>query len=129
MGADAEPLFAAASRILEGATRDLERGHRLSACVSAHRAAVLATEAWLRARGQPVVSASVHENVSLAPDAAPGDREAARLLDRHRMEEGSPHRSAHAPGDPETEAVAVVEAGRVILAFVEARLGAAEGPR
>lgn len=115
-------LLAAARRILAEAAVDLERGHRLSACVSAQRAAVLATEAWLRSLGQPAVSASVHENVCLAPDADPGIREAARLLDRHRMEEGSPHRSAHDPGDPETEAHAVVAAGRAVVAFAEARL-------
>lgn len=117
-----DTLLAAARRILAEAALDLERGHRLSACVSAQRAAVLATEAWLRSRGQPTVSASVHENVCLAPDAGPDVRDAARLLDRHRMEEGSPHRSAHDPGDPEAEAEAVVAAGRTILAFVEARL-------
>ena len=117
-----DALLAAARRILGDAAADLHRGYRLSACVSAHRAAVLATEGWLRSRGQPTVSASVHENVCLAPDADPGTREAARLLDRHRMEEGSPHRSAHDPGDPEAEAEAVVAAGRTILAFVEARL-------
>jgi HEPN domain-containing protein len=119
-----DALLAAARRILAGAAADLERGHRLSACVSAHRAAVLATEGWLRSRGQPAVSASVHENVCLAPDADPGAREAARLLDRHRMEEGSPHRSARDPGDPETEAEAVVAAGWRILAFAEVRLAA-----
>ena len=117
-----DTLLAAARRILTDAAVDLERGHRLSACVSAHRAAVLATEGWLRSQGQPTVSASVHENVCLAPDADSGIREAARLLDRHRMEEGSPHRSAHNPGDPETEAHAVVAAGRAVLAFAEARL-------
>ncbi|HKY60917.1 MAG TPA: hypothetical protein VJP59_07895 [Gemmatimonadota bacterium] len=119
-----DALLAAARRILGDAATDLDRGHRLSACVSAHRAAVLATEAWLRSRGQPAVSASVHENVCLAPDADPGAREAARLLDRHRMEEGSPHRSARDPGDPETEAEAVVAAGWKILAFAEVRLAA-----
>lgn len=118
-----DALLATARRILGDATRDLERGYRMSACVSAHRAAVLATEAWLRARGQPTVSGSVYENVCLAPDAGPEPREAARLLDRHRMEEGSAHRSAHEPGDPETEAEAVLAAGRAILAFVEIRLG------
>lgn len=115
-------LLAAARRILGDAAADLDRGYHLSACVSAQRAAVLATEAWLRSLGQPMVSASVHENVCLAPDAGPEAHEAARLLDRHRMEEGSPHRSAHDPGDPEAEAEAVVAAGRTILAFVEARL-------
>jgi HEPN domain-containing protein len=121
-----DALVAAARRILGDAAADLERGHRLSACVSAHRAAVLATEGWLRARGQPSVSASVLENVCLAPDADHPTREAARLLDRHRMEEGSPHRSARDPGDPETEAEAVVAAGRSILGFVEARLATPE---
>jgi len=118
----ADALMATARRILGDAAADLDRGHRLSACVSAHRAAVLATEAWLRSRGQMTVSASVHENVCLAPDADRGAREAARRLDRHRMEEGSPHRSARDPGDPATEAEAVVAAGRTILEFVETRL-------
>jgi hypothetical protein len=121
-------LLAAARRILGDAAADLDRGYRLSACVGAHRAAVLATEAWLRSLGQPVVSASVLENVCLAPDADPGAREAARLLDRHRVEEGSPHRSAVDPGDPETEAEAVVAAGRTILAFVEARTATPDRP-
>ena len=119
-----DTLLAAARRILGDATADLDRGYRLSACVSAHRAGVLATEAWLRSLGQPAVSASVLENVCLAPDADPAAREAARLLDRHRMEEGSPHRSAPDPGDPDTEAEAVVAAGRTILAFVESRMAA-----
>jgi HEPN domain-containing protein len=115
-------LLNAARRIIDAAAADLDRGYRLSACVSAQRAAVLATEGWLRSRGQATVSASVHENVCLAPDAGSETREAARLLDRHRMEEGSPHRAARDPGDPETEAEAVVAAARTILAFVEARL-------
>ena len=117
-----DALLAAARRILAAAAVDLDRGHRLSACVSAHRAGVLATEAWLRSLGQPAVSGSVLENVCLAPDADPASREAARLLDRHRMEEGSPHRSAPDPGDPETGAEAVVAAGRTILVFVESRM-------
>lgn len=121
-----DDLLSAARRILADAANDLDRGYWLSACVSAHRAAVLATEAWLRARGQPAISGSVHENVCLAPDAGAGLREAARLLDRHRMEEGSPHRSAPEPGDPELEAHEVVAAGRTVLAFVEARLAARE---
>ena len=123
-----DTLLAAARRILGDATADLDRGYRLSACVSAHRAGVLATEAWLRSLGQPVVSARVHENVCLAPDADPGTREAARLLDRHRMEEGAPHRSAQEPGDPASEAEAVVAAGRTILAFVESRLATLDRP-
>lgn len=123
-----DALLSAARRILGDAAADLDRGYRLSACVSAHRAAVLATEAWLRSLGQPAVSASVLENVGLAPDADPGAREAARLLDRHRMEEGSPHRSAHEPGDPETEAEAVVAAGRTILLFVETRMTGPDRP-
>lgn len=119
-----EALLSAARRILADAAADLDRGHRLSACVSAHRAAVLATEAWLRSLGQPAVSGSVLENVCLAPDADPAVREAARLLDRHRMEEGSPHRSAPDPGGPDIEAEAVVAAGRSILGFVESRMAA-----
>ncbi|MGH7571372.1 MAG: HEPN domain-containing protein [Gemmatimonadota bacterium] len=125
MTAGQDPLLAAARRILDSAGQDLERGHWLSACVSAQRAAVMATEAWLRGEGQPHVSGSVHENVCLSPVSGPEVREAAALLDRHRIEEGYPHRSSAADTDPRAEADRVVAAGRKVLAFVEERLGAA----
>ena len=85
----------------------------------------MATEAWLRAEGQPVVSASVHENVCLSPAAGAEVREASALLDRHRMEEGYPHRSAAEGDDPRLEAPGAVAAGRIVLAFVIERLAAA----
>ena len=118
-------LFASARRILEGAARDLANGLHLSACVGAQRAGVMATEAWLRLAGQPRASASVYENVCLAPDAEPEVREAARLLDRHRIDEG-PHGSAAPGGDTRREAEEAVLSGRVVLGFDERRLSAAE---
>lgn len=124
MASEHLPLLTAARRILETAARDLERGHWLSACVSAQRAGLMATESWLRAEGQPVVSPSVHENVCLSPAAGREVREAAALLDRHRMEEGYPHRSAAAHEDPRLEAPGAIVAGRVVLAFVSERLAA-----
>lgn len=126
MAADPVSLLSAARRILDSAGGDLERGHWLSASVSAHRAALMATEAWLRTEGQPVVSASVHENVCLSPVAGAEVREAAALLDRHRMEEGYPHRSAAGVEDPRLEAPSAVAAGRIVLAFVIERLAAAD---
>jgi len=120
---DHEALLAAARRILTSAGHDVERGLDHSACVSAQRGAVLATEAWLRAAGQPHVSGSVHENVCLSPAAGSEVREAAALLDRHRLEEGYPHRSGPATAGA-GESAAVVEAGRVVLAFVERELAA-----
>lgn len=120
---DPDALLAAARRILAGAARDAERGLDHSACVSAQRAAVMATEAWLRSSGQPHVSGSVRENVGLSPASGPEVRRAATLLDRHRLEEGYPHRSGETTaGAGESEAV--VDAGRTVLAFVEAELGA-----
>lgn len=119
---DVQALLAASERILDGAGRDLARGFWQSACVGAQRAGVLATEAWLRQRGQAHISASVYENVCLSPAAGVSVREAARRLDRHRMEEGYPHRSAMPAADPEAEAPDVVAAGRRILAFALADL-------
>ena len=116
------PLLDAARRILAEAARDLERGFLESACVSAQRGAVLATEAWLRRQGQTHVSGSVHENVSLSPAAGPDVREAALRLDRHQLEEGYPHRSATPADDLATVAPEVVAAGRQVLRFVEGRL-------
>lgn len=118
-----EETLGAARRILNGAARDLEHSHWLSACVSAQRAALMATEAWLRREGQPRVSASVHENVSLSPASGTEIRAAATLLDRHRIEEGYPHRSSHADVDPAAEASAVIAAAEVVMTFVEERLG------
>lgn len=118
--ADPDDLLRAARRILGGAERDLERGLHLSACVSAHRAAVLATQAWLEDRGQVHVTTSVGENVGLAPTAEEEVREAALLLDRHGIEEGSP--AATPAPDRSAEAADVIEAGRRVLAFVDGRM-------
>jgi HEPN domain-containing protein len=117
-------LFAAARRILDAAARDAAGGLHLSACVGAQRAAAMATEAWLRREGQPRVSASVHENVCLAPDASVEVRESARLLDRHRIDEG-PHGSAGGGAHSRREAEEAVLAGRRVLEFVERRMEAA----
>ncbi|MDX1660514.1 MAG: HEPN domain-containing protein [Gemmatimonadota bacterium] len=114
-------LMSTARRILDGAGRDLDRGWRESACVSAQRAAVLATQAWLEDRGQVHVSASVRENVALEPDTPAGILEAATLLDRYRIDEGEPYAAA-AEIDP-VVAARVVEAGRSVVAFAEKRLG------
>lgn len=119
-----ETLLSAARRILDGAERDVERGFRLSARASAHRAAVLATQAWLEERGQSRVSDSVAENVGLAPEADEEVRAAASLLDRHRLDERALARGPESKGGTEDPAE-VVEAGRRVLAFVERRMKAA----
>ena len=119
-----EVLLAAGRRIIEDAARDRELGLHESACVSAHRGAVLVSEAWLRASGQTAVSNSVHENVSLSPAAGAGVRDAARRLDRHRMEEGYPHRSFQGATDPAAESGPAVEDARAVLAFVEHEIAA-----
>ncbi len=129
MTADHDSLLTAARRILDGAGRDLARGHWLSACVGAQRGAVMATEVWLRGQGQPHVSGRVYENVCLSPASGPEVREAAALLDRHRIEEGYPHRSSGMDTDPRAEAGRVVAAGRTVLAFVEERLEEVDGER
>lgn len=116
-------LFASARRILESAARDTAGGLYMSACVGAQRAAVMATEAWLRGEGQPLVSASVYENVCMAPDADAEVRESARLLDRHRIDEG-PHGSAAGVANSRREAEEAVLAGRRVLDFVERRMEA-----
>ena len=77
MAADPVLLLSAARRILDSAAGDLERGHWLSACVSAQRAALMATEAWLRAEGQPVVSAAEGDDPRLE---APGAVAAGRIV-------------------------------------------------
>lgn len=118
-------LFRSARGILEGAARDLANGLYLSASVGAQRAAAMATEAWLRGAGQPHVSASVYENVCLAPDAGAEVRDAARLLDRHRIDEG-PHGSAAQAGDTRREAEEAVLSGRIVFEFVERRIAAIE---
>lgn len=122
---DPGALFASARRILDAAARDAAGGLHLSACVGAQRAAAMATEAWLKREGQPIVSASVYENVCLAPDAGADVRESARLLDRHRIDEG-PHGSATGAADSRREAEEAVLAGRRVLEFVERRM---EPPR
>jgi len=121
--ADVETLLAAARRIVRGAERDVELGLHESACVGAQRGAVLATQAWLLSGGQDHASGSVHENLCLSPEADEDLRDGARLLDRHRVEEGYPHRSSQAVVDPERESEAVVAAARSVLVFVEARTG------
>jgi hypothetical protein len=120
---DPETLLASARRILEGAERDAARGLHMSACAGAQRAAAMATEAWLRASGQPIVSASVHENVCLSPAAGSEVRDAGRLLDRHRIEEG-PHGSATPVGDSAADAAAALDASRRIFTFAAARMDA-----
>jgi HEPN domain-containing protein len=115
-------LLVAGRRIIEEARRDVARGLHESACVSAHRGAVLVSEALLRARGQPVVSNSVHENVCLSPGAGEEVRRAALRLDRHRVEEGYPHRSSHASTDAAAESEAAVDDALRVLGFVEREL-------
>ncbi len=117
-------LLAAGRRIIEDAARDLELGLHDSACVSAHRGAVLASEAWLRSRGQTLTSNSVLENVSLSPSAGDVERAAAERLDRHRMEEGYPHRSFQGATEPRAESATAVDDARRILTFVERELAA-----
>lgn len=115
-------LLEAAERILDEAQRDLERGFWESACITAQRAAVIATEAWLRASGHSHVSASVSENVGFSPSVGETVRRAAEKLDRYRVEEAFPHRSSFGPVEPESEAPGVVEAGRIVVGFVESLL-------
>jgi HEPN domain-containing protein len=116
-------LLAAGRRIIEGAGRDREIGLHESACISAHRGAILVSEAWLRARGQSIVSNSVHENICLSPSAGEPLRAAAARLDRHRVEEGYPHRSFHGTTDPAAESETAVADARQVLLFVERELG------
>ncbi len=117
-----ETLLAAGRRIIESAARDRVVGLHESACLSAHRGAVLASEAWLRARGQSLVSASVHENLCLSPSTGESLRFAAERLDRHRMEESYPHRSFQGATDPAAESATAVNDARQVLAFVEREL-------
>jgi len=119
-----QSLLASARRILAGAERDVSNRLHMSACVGAQRAAAMATEAWLREEGQPIVSASVYENVCLSPESGAEVREAARLLDRYRIDE-SPHGSAgEVAGSPGESAGAVLSA-RCVIEFVERRMAAA----
>ncbi|MGH7566635.1 MAG: HEPN domain-containing protein [Gemmatimonadota bacterium] len=117
-------LLASAGRILDGARRDAANGLNMSACVGAQRAAAMATEAWLREEGQPIVSASVHENVCLSPESRGDVREAARLLDRYRIDEG-PHGSAGEVAGSARESEEAVEAANRVLEFVAGRMSAA----
>lgn len=115
----AEPrdLLKSARDILAAAARDLDRGWHESACVSAHRAAAMATQAWLESRGQVHVSASVSENVALEPGADRALLAAAARLDRHRIDEGTPYRPADVDAD---DAARAVEDGRRVVDFAEA---------
>lgn len=117
-------LLASARRILDGAERDAANGLHMSACVGAQRAATMATEAWLRGEGQPIVSASVLENVCLSPQSGADVRDAARLLDRYGIEEG-PHGSAGEVGGSPRESEEAVLSARRVFGFVERRMGAA----
>lgn len=117
-------LLASARRILDGAEKDAANGLHMSACAGAQRAAAMATEAWLREEGQPIVSASVLENVCLSPQSGADVRDAARFLDRYRIDEG-PHGSAgEVAGSPRESEEAVLSARRV-FEFVERRMGVA----
>lgn len=118
---DPHGLFAEARRILAAAERDATHELHMSACAGAQRAAAMATEAWLRGSGQPIVSASVHENVCLSPDSSADVREAARLLDRHGIEEG-PHGSATAVGESADDTRAALDASRRVIDFVAGRM-------
>jgi HEPN domain-containing protein len=119
---DPDDLLTAAIRILDGAQCDLERGFWESACISAQRGAVIATEAWLRSSGQSHVSGSVRENVGFLPGLDVEIRKAAEKLDRYRREEAFPHRSSFSGVEPKLDAPGVVEAGRIVVRFVERQL-------
>jgi HEPN domain-containing protein len=116
-------LLASGRRIIEDAGRDRELGLHESACVAAHRGAVMVSEAWLRASGQAIVSNSVHENVCLSPASDEAVRSAALRLDRHRVEEGYPHRSYQGATDFAAESESAVADARLVLAFVEREVG------
>lgn len=118
-----QSLFASARRILDGAERDAANGLHMSACVGAQRAAAMATEAWLKDEGQPIVSAGVHENVCLSPQSGVEVREAARLLDRYRIDEGPHGSTSEVAGSPGESEEALLSARRV-LEFVERRMAA-----
>jgi HEPN domain-containing protein len=111
-------LLDAARRIFAVAERDAANGLHMSACVGAQRAAAMATEAWLREDGQPLVSASVYENVCLSPRSGADVREAARLLDRYRIDEG-PHGSSGEVAESRHESEEAVRSARLVLEFVE----------
>lgn len=106
--------------MLAVAERDLELGLPESACLTAHRAAAMATQVWLERRGQAWVSDRVRENVGLSPAAGEEVRNDAELLDRHRADEARPWEPALEGG--EDEAREVVEAARRVLAFVVQRI-------
>lgn len=112
-------LLASARRLLAVAERDLELDLAESASLTAHRAAAVATQAWLERRGQAWVSDRVRENVGLLPAAGEEVCAAAELLDRHRADESRAYEPA---SDGIEEARAVVEAGRTVLRFVEQRI-------
>lgn len=116
-------LLASALRIFAGVESDAANGLHMSACVGAQRAAAMATEAWLREQGQPIISASVYENVCLSPQSGADVREAARLLDRYRIDEG-PHGSAGGVAGSPGESEEAILWARCVLEFVERRFAA-----
>lgn len=117
---DPPALLASARTVLAVAERDLELGLADSACLTAHRAAAMATQAWLQARGQTWISNRVRENVGLEPAAGDDLRRDAELLDRHRADETRAWEPGVAGGVEEARQV-VGAAGRV-LEFVAGRM-------
>jgi HEPN domain-containing protein len=117
---ESDALLESARRMLAVAERDLELGLPDSACLTAHRAAAMATQAWLERRGQAWVSDRVRENVGLSPAAGESVRADAELLDRHRADEARRWEPAVAGGAD--EARAVLDAACRILAFVDERI-------
>lgn len=118
-----EELLTAAERVIRAAERDLGNGLYESACMSAQRGSVLATEAMLRRRGHVHVSDRVTDNISFCAEAGADLRESAELLDRFRGEEGSAHRSGREVSNAPEEAPRVLAASKQILAFARAQLG------
>ncbi|HUP21087.1 MAG TPA: HEPN domain-containing protein [Gemmatimonadota bacterium] len=115
-----DDLLDSARRMLAVAERDLELDLPESACLTAHRAAAMATQAWLERRGQAWVSDRVRENVGLSPAAGEEIRADAELLDRHRADETRRWEPSIEGGAG--EARAVLDAAGRILAFVDERI-------
>lgn len=117
---DPHSLLASARSVLKVAERDLELDLPDSACLTAHRAAAMATQAWLQQRGQTWISDFIRENVGLEPAAGEDLRRDAELLDRHRADETRAWRPSLEGGLAEARDV-VAAAGRV-LEFVAGRM-------